>query len=58
MWAVLLDSAHEIRNKWKEKRKETWHFALRSEEYEITGLCSNKEHGGKCGSANVSGELK
>lgn len=42
----------------EKKKKKDMAFALRSEEYEITGLCSNKEHGGKCSSANVSGELK
>lgn len=54
-WTELIK--YKINEK-KKKKKEMWHFALRSEECEITGLCSNKEHGGRCSSANVSGELK
>lgn len=42
----------------KKKKKKTWHFALRSEAYKVTGFCSDRKHGGKYSSANLSGGLK
>jgi len=48
----------QTQNKFKKKEKKTWHFALRSDAYKVTGLCSNNKHGEKDRTANLSGGLK